>query len=312
MLVEEKILTLSREGKVKLYIHKPDNLNNVKGVVLLNHGMGEHIERYKDFAMLLANNNYIVYGHNHRGHKDSISDGDEYGYIDTDDGFQTLVDDCLLIVEMIKKEYPNLPIFLFGHSMGSFVVQRFSQLHGKKINGIILCGSAKQATLPLNFGIFYAKLICKLKGARYRSKKLHDLTFSGFNKPFKPNRTKLDWLNRDEAEVDKYISDPYCGGIFSASFYRDFFKGLKEINHNFELIPKDLPIYIISGSMDPVGGLKKLVLRLYNTLRKQNIKNLDLKLYEDARHELMVEKNREEVMEDCLNWLNNNSNLCNI
>lgn len=312
MLIEEKYLTLSKDGVVKLYIAKPENDLNLKGIVFVNHGMAEHIERYYNFANELTKNGYIVYGHNHRGHKDSISIEDEYGYINTDNAFQTLVDDCMLIVEMIKKENPNLPIFLFGHSMGSFIVQRFSQLYGKKINGIILSGSAKNPNLPLKFGELYGNLICTLKGVKYRSKSLHNIIFSRFNKPFKPNRTSLDWLNQIESEVDKYISDPYCGGIFAASFYRDFFKGLKEINDNYELIPKDLPIFIVSGDADPVGGLSKLVIKLHNTFKKHKIKNVKMKLYKDCRHEILLDKCKDEVTSDCINWLDENSNVCNI
>jgi alpha-beta hydrolase superfamily lysophospholipase len=312
VLVEEKLLTLGREGKVKLFITRPEDLDNIKGVVSLNHGMGEHIERYKYFSEKLANAGYIVYGHNHRGHKDSIETTEDYGYIDFEDSFEILVDDNLRIVEMIKKEYPNLPIFLFGHSMGSFIVQRFAQLHGKKINGIILSGSAKHNKFALRGGLMLAKTICKFKGAKYRSKTLFKLTFGAFNKPFKPARTEYDWLNRDEIEVDKYINDEYCGGIFSASFYRDFFKGLRTLNHNYELVPKDLPILILSGEKDPVGGNKKLVEKLYYVYQKNSIKYLEMKLYPDARHEILLELNKEEVIQDCIEWIDRYSKLYNI
>jgi len=312
VLIEEKLLTLGREGKVKLYITKPNNIKEAKGVVMLNHGMGEHIERYHEFASRLAQAGYIVYGHNHRGHKDSISNYDDYGYINCEHSFDILVDDNARILELIKKEYPNSPIFLFGHSMGSFVVQRFAQLHGKKINGIILMGSAKLNRIVLDSGVLFAKLNCRFKGKKHRSKTLHKLMFGGFNKHFKPNRTELDWLNRDEIEVDKYIADPYCGGVFSASFYRDFFRGLRNINQNYELVPKDLPILIISGEMDPVGGPKVLVNNLYKTYQRNNIKDLELIIYPEARHELLLELNKDEVMNDVIKWINHYSNLCNI
>ena len=140
-----------------------------------------------------------------------------------------------------------------------------------------------------------AKTICKFKGAKYRSKTLFKLTFGAFNKPFKPARTEYDWLNRDEIEVDKYINDEYCGGIFSASFYRDFLKGLRTLNHNYELVPKDLPILILSGEKDPVGGNKKLVEKLYYVYQKNSIKYLEMKLYPEARHEILLELNKEMI-----------------
>ena len=136
---------------------------------------------------------------------------------------------------------------------------------------------------------------------------MDNLTFGKYNKHFRPNRTAFDWLNRDEAEVQKYIDDEYCGGIFTAGFFRDFFRGLKTINNNFELVPKELPMLLLSGSDDPVGGPVKLIKKLYETLRKLEIKDLEFKLYEGARHELLLELNKEEVMNDCLDWLNKHS-----
>lgn len=306
MLIEKRQLSHGREGKIKLYIAKPENLDEVKAVVFLNHGMGEHIERYEEFAEKLVEDNFIVYGHNHRGHKDSISANETYGYINADDGFQVMVEDSLKIIELIKNEYPSLPLFLFGHSMGSFIVQRVAQLQGKKIKGIVLCGSSKHNKLILNSGIFLSKIISRIKGERHPSKFLNNLTFGEFNKHFKPNRTEYDWLNRNNDEVDKYINDPYCGGVFSSSFYRDFLKGLKLISQNTELIPKTLPILMISGGDDPVGGPKKLIENLYKSYQDNNIKNVNYKLYPGARHELLHEENKEEVIEDCLNWFNNN------
>ena len=266
--------------------------------------MAEHIERYAGFAERLSKDGFIVYGYNQRGHKGTIANKDDYGYMHDEDNFMILVSDLYKMVKYVQEENPNLPLFIFGHSMGSFVTQRFIQLHGSKIDGIILSGSAKQPSIALRAGILLARLIIRFKGARHRSKLLNNLTFGNYNKYFRPNRSDFDWLNRDENEVKKYIDDEYCGGIFTAAFFRDFFRGLRAINHNFELIPKELPILLLSGSEDPVGGPVKLINSLYDTLRFMEIKDLEFKLYEGARHELLLETNKEEVMNDCLNWLN--------
>lgn len=300
----KEIHNLQRDGNIYLTITKPAKPEDAKAIIFINHGMGEHIDRYHNFIDLLARNDFIVYGHNHRGHKNSLLEGCDYGCYNNLDVFQTFVDDNLMIIDMIKKEYPNLPIYMFGHSMGSFITQRFLQFYGNKVNGAILCGSAKQSKPLLNMGIFYSKLVSLFRSRKRKSKSLHNLIFKPYNKKFKPNRTEVDWLNRDEKEVDIYVNDPYCGGAFSAGFYHDFFKCLKSITENYELISKDIPVFIISGDHDPVGGQGKLVSKLYKELQKNELKDLTMKLYPGARHELMLEFNKDEVMNDCLNWFN--------
>ncbi|HEY8395426.1 MAG TPA: lysophospholipase [Bacilli bacterium] len=302
MKTETLKLNFSHQGLIETYKWYEDK--NHRAVVILVHGMGDHIERYEEFASKLVQYGFFVYGYNQRGHKGTIKNKDDYGYMDDKDNFMILVSDLYEMTEYARKEHPNLPIFIFGHSMGSFVTQRFVQLHGSKIAGIILSGSAKQPNALVKGGLWLAKMIARFKGPRYRSKLLNSLSFGKYNKYFRPNRTEFDWLNRDEAEVQKYIDDEYCGGIFTAAYFKDFLKGLKTINHNFELIPKELPILLISGSEDPVGGPVKLVTKLYTTLKDLEIKDLELKLYEGARHEILLEINKEEVMADCLNWLN--------
>jgi alpha-beta hydrolase superfamily lysophospholipase len=144
------------------------------------------------------------------------------------------------------------------------------------------------------------------KDRSQRSYKMSKLTFGGYNKAFRPNRTKFDWLSRDEAEVDKYIADPFCGGVFTAGFFYDLFGGLIKNQDKKELanIPVQLPIYIFSGDKDPVGRFGKGVMRLFNTYRRLGIKDLSYKLYEGGRHEMLNETNREEVMTDVIDWLN--------
>lgn len=302
MATEVKKLNFSHQGLIET--HKWYEDIEHKAAIILVHGMAEHIERYAGFAERLSKDGFIVYGYNQRGHKGTIANKDDYGYMHDEDNFMILVSDLYKMVKYVQEENPNLPLFIFGHSMGSFVTQRFIQLHGSKIDGIILSGSAKQPSIALRAGILLARLIIRFKGARHRSKLLNNLTFGNYNKYFRPNRSDFDWLNRDENEVKKYIDDEYCGGIFTAAFFRDFFRGLRAINHNFELIPKELPILLLSGSEDPVGGPVKLINSLYDTLRFMEIKDLEFKLYEGARHELLLETNKEEVMNDCLNWLN--------
>lgn len=294
--------SLSQNGNVKGYqwIY-PDS--ELKGIVVISHGMAEHIDRYDEFALELCNHGYTVFGHNHRGHKDSILTYEDYGYMNDEDNFNILVSDLLEIINKIKEIYPTLPIYLFGHSMGSFVSQRFIELYGSKVNGVILCGSSKNPGFLVNMGIFLSKTVMNIKGRRYRSKFINNIVFGSYNKKFKPNKTEYDWLNSNPNEVALYVKDEYCGGIFTVSYFHDFFKGLKTISNSYDLIPKNLPILIISGDKDPVGGYGKYITNLYTTLKNKEITDLEMILYKNGRHEILKEYSKKQTFNDVINWL---------
>lgn len=302
---QEIIYNLSHNGIIKGYKWE---IENPKAIVVLTHGMAEHILRYDEFAKVLNENNFTVYGHNHRGHKDSILSYSDYGYMDDEDNFGILVKDLNEIIDKIIIDNPNLPIFLFGHSMGSFVSQRYIELYGNKLNGVILCGTSKNPNSLIKMGSFLSKIIMKAKGRRYRSKFIDKVAFGSYNKKIKNKRTDLDWLSRDPNEVDKYIEDKYCGGVFTVSYFYDLSKGFSDINQNFDLIPKNLPILIISGDKDPVGGYGKYVTNLYKTLNNIDVKDLELILYKDARHELLKETSKLQTHLDVIKWLNKKIN----
>lgn len=295
-------LALSHEGLIKGFIWKEES--PTKGIVLICHGMAEHINRYDDFATFLSKNGYIVYGHDQRGHGMSLKSMADMGYMSDIDNFKILVSDVREMVNYISDKHPNLPIYLLGHSMGSFVSQRYIELFGTTINGCILSGSTLNKGLLINTGHFIAKTIVKFKGRRYRSKLLNNLSFGAYNKAFEPTRTNFDWLSRDEKMVDAYVNDEYCGQIFTASFFKDLLQGFKDIYRNIEIIPNDLPVLIFSGDKDPVGNAGKNVTKLYDKLVQTGIKDIQFKLYPDGRHEMLNEINRREVYNDVLNWLN--------
>lgn len=306
--MESKEFTFKSDDGTNIFAYKwmPKN-SNVKGIVQISHGMAETAERYKRFAKVLTDNGYIVYIHDHRGHGKTAGEVENIGYLADNDGFNWLVKDLYTLTKIIKEENPHLPIFLFGHSMGSFAAQKYIMFHGNEINGLVLSGSNGKQGFLLTIGNYLAKRKAKKYGPRFKSKKINDLTFGSYNKSFEPTRTEFDWLSRDEKEVDKYIEDPYCGTIFTVGFYYDFTLGLKEIENkeNINLVPKDLPIYIFSGDMDPVGKFGKGVMNLYNRYKKHGVKDLSLKLYKGGRHEMLNEINRDEVMDDVVKWLDN-------
>lgn len=305
--MNNKDFTFKSEDEIEIHVNEwlPDDNIEVKGIVQIAHGMAETSARYEQFAKKLTDNGYIVYANDHRGHGKTAKVVENIGYLAEKDGFKHLVDDVHKLTKIIKEKHPNFPVFLFGHSMGSFVAQRYIMLYGKELKGVILSGSNGKQGAILDIGLLLAKNEIKKNGRKTKSKMLNKIMFGGFNSKFKPTKTEFDWLSKDESEVNKYINDPFCGGVFTCGFYYDFFIGLKEIENknNLSNIPKDLPIYIFSGDKDPVGKNGKGIIRLFNTYKRLNIEDVTYKLYKDGRHEMLNEINREEVMKDVIHWL---------
>ena len=279
---------------------------NIKGVVQIVHGMTEHALRYDFFARKLTEEGYIVYAHDHRGHGETSKSEEERGYIADKEGFDLLVEDVKELSDIIKKENEELPLILFGHSMGSFVSQRYIELYGDKIDGVILSGTNGRPDPITKLGIIISRDEMILRGRKAKSKVMDKLSFGDFNSNFKPNRTDYDWLCSVDEEVDKYIADPQCGFVCTTSYYYDLIRGLWKINEkeNLKLIPKDLPVLIFAGDKDPVGDFGKGIIRLYECYKDLGIENLRYKLYKDGRHEMLNESNKDEVIEDILKWCN--------
>ncbi len=286
------------------YIITDSEIKYDKAIVLV-HGMAEHIDRYEEFINKLVANKFLVLCYNQRGHK-FTSTKDEYGYMGECDNFNILVSDLNFMIDYIKANYNNLDVYLFGHSMGSFVSTRFSELYSEKIKALVLSGTGKNPNIALSLGSFFASCIMLFRGKKYRSKFIDSLAFGSYNKHFKPQRTPYDWLNQVDEEVDKYASDDWCGGIFTVKYYHDFFKGLIKVTNNIKKIRNDLPILFVSGSSDPVGNMGKGVKSVYDNLIKTNHTNINIKLYDNCRHEILLEKNKDEVMNDIITFLLNN------
>ena len=295
------------KGDLEIFVYKwlPDENVQVKGVVQIAHGMAETAARYEGFARALTNDGFIVYANDHRGHGKTAGEVSKLGDLG-EDGFNSMVENMHELNERIKVENHDLPIFLFGHSMGSFLTQRYICLYGSELKGAIISGSCGKQGITIDIARLIAKGEIKKIGRAGKSNKLDKLSFGSYNNSFKPNRTAFDWLSRDNNEVDKYIDDPFCGTVFTAGFFYDFLGGLKSIADHKEIknVPKDLPIYIFSGAKDPVGKNGKGVLKLVKTYKEHGMVDLTYKLYKDGRHEMLNEINKEEVIEDVIKWLN--------
>jgi alpha-beta hydrolase superfamily lysophospholipase len=270
-------------------------------VIQILHGLGEHSDRYARFAAKVVERGFAVCVHDHRGHG---KHADELGHFAGSCGWRQLVTDSEAVSDYIRQEFAGTPIVLLGHSMGSYVAQTFALQCGSRLSGLILSAS----TWPSRLQLVPARLLAHIEalrlGARGKSGLLHKLGFGNFNKPFEPARTELDWLSRDEAEVDKYVSDPLCGGPYSCGLWLGLLSGLfgvasdKAISH----VPSDLPILISGGESDPVGGDPGMT-RLAMHYAQTSHQRLKVKIYAGGRHEMLNETNRDEVTADWLDWV---------
>ncbi len=281
-----------------------DNIK-VKGIVQIAHGMAEHHKRYEDFISYLNDNGYAVFINDHLGHGKSVSDDSQLGFFGTENGWKNIVDDTKNLTDIAKSELPDVPVILFGHSMGSFVARLYSTLYGDEINGAIYCGTAG-ANPAAGVGIGVVKSIIKIKGTHYRSKLIDKLAFGTYNSKIKPARTAFDWLTSDNDIVDKYIEDKYCGFLFTACGYRDLMEMIVEINRPewFSAVRKDLPIYLIAGNADPVGNYGKGIKEVYRNLANTGHSDVTIKLFDGDRHEILNEKDKSDVYRSVLSWLN--------
>lgn len=293
----------------ELQSHGGETLDAVKfipenpiGIVQIIHGMAEHIHRYEDFAGFLAEHGYIVVGHTHAGHGKNAK---LLGYFAGEGGWNILLEDIDSVRKSMSSEYPNLPYFIFGHSMGSFLLRNYIQEHSDGLAGVIVCGTAKQALSKVKFAKALISLILLFGNGKKPGLFMDKLNFGAFNKAIQNPRTKFDWLSRDEKNVDKYIADEYCGFAFTNMGYYDLLTGIENIEtlQNNKNINKKLPVFIISGSADPVGDNGKAAQLLYNEYKRLGIEQVDISIYNDARHELLNEINKDEVYNDILNFL---------
>lgn len=302
--MSDKTFFLKMDDSVEVFVRQWARVENPQGVLQIAHGMAEHSGRYARFASYLNGLGFVVVASDHRGHGQTAEKAGLMGYFAKEDGFDRVVDDLYTITRWIQGQFPKRPVILMGHSMGSFLARRYLQKYGRTLAGAILMGSSGDPGVAGKLGRQIA-LWQMREDPTLPSTILDRLAFGSFNKGIKSPQTKFDWLSRDPKEVQKYLDDPHCGMVCSSGLFHDLFTGLAKIHDPGQLtsIPKDLPLYVVSGGADPVGKNGSGVRRFVNQLKKQGITNIETKLYPEARHELLNETNREEVMQDLGRWL---------
>lgn len=279
------------------------------GHIHLLHGMEEHIGRYDDFATFLMSKGYVVSGHDHRGHGITAEKNGQYGYFADKLGFERVTEDVREVLIHVRENLGDIPLILFGHSMGSFIARRYMQKYSDSLTKVVLSGTTFSPGLMGDAGKLIGKFTSAVKSPTAKATLLNNMSFGGFNKQITNPKTPFDWLSTDEKEVQKYIEDPLCGNIPTNRFFIDLFDGLKIIHQAKENkhIKKDLPVLVISGAKDPVGKDGKDIFKVANGLKSVGMTNVTVHLVEDARHEILKEVNKLQTYKLIANWMIDNA-----
>ena len=303
----------------KLYLYRwkqearADAQGRAKAILHIVHGMAEHGKRYERLAEKLVPSGVEVWAADQRGHGRTADlkvngpgAGGLLGHCADGNGFMRVTSDIHAINREITDAMPGVPLFLLGHSWGSFIAQNYIEEYPQDaISGCILSGTRGLGGFRVKAGLPVMTLLAFLRGQRSGSPLARTMTDGSYNKSFRPNRTAFDWLSRDEKEVDKYIKDSHCGFLCSSGFYRDLIRGLNRIHklQSMATINKNLPVYVFSGSADPAGEMGASPTALVNAYRSLGIKDLEFVIYPGARHEALNETNREEVTDNLISWI---------
>lgn len=308
-----KSFTIKMDDGYELCLNRwqPDSEDEIKGVVQLNHGLAEHSLRYDRFGSVLAENGYVLNAFDMRGHGRSAELADKngtgmFGKLADKKGFDRAVLDLKAVIDNLKSDFPGKKTILMGHSFGSFIAQGFIEEFGKEIDGCILCGTAGPQPLLVKSGYIAAHLITLFTGKNKHLSLLEKLTFGSYNDKIQNPRTPFDWLSKNELNVDMYIMDNWCGFPLTNSFFCSMTEGLVKIHKakNMKKIPKELPLYFIYGSDDPVGSYGKTIQKLYNIYKANGLSKVDLKEYSGYRHEILNDDIKEQVEKDIIGWIN--------
>ena len=305
MADREDLRIRSNDGQtpLKVVLWKPSG--DIRAILQLSHGMVEHIERYGEFAAFMADHGILVVGSDHLGHGGSVTSEDKRGYFCEKDPSEVVVDDLYKIGNAVRRDYPDLPYFILGHSMGSFIVRNYITKYGAGLSGAIICGSGDIPNGTAKSGLLLIKFLELFKGGKGHSKIIDGMTIGKNDKYFKDSEYK-SWLSKNQPNVDAYHADPNCGFFFTLNGYQTLMESIVKNNDDARRArtPKELPLFIISGADCCLGEFGKGLRKIYDKYKVLGIKDIAWKLYENDRHEILNETDRDVVYNDILAWIN--------
>ena len=308
-MITSNFTFLSNDGKTAVHAVKwtPDS-GEYKAILQITHGMVEFIERYIPFAEFLCEKGYMVVGHDHIGHGQSVANQEDWGYFCEGNPSDILVEDMHKLRSLIQEDNPDMPYFMLGHSMGSFMLRKYLTVYNDNLRGAIIMGTG---FIPGNITSLALKLtavIEKLRGSKHRSKLIQSLAFGADYKAFDMTGEKPEnsWLTKDVEIVKAYYNEPRCTYMFTVNGYKGLFEAVNYTCNSETAVkmPKKLPLFIVSGEQDPVGGLGKGVKETYDMYKDTGMLDITYKLYENDRHEILNETDKQIVFEDLLAWMN--------
>lgn len=273
-------------------------------VLQISHGMAEHSKRYDRFARALTAAGWAVYAGDHRGHGGTAGHLERAG-IWPRNGWSVVAEDLHAIHELAVRRHPGAPQFLLGHSMGSVLAREYAMHWSQGLSGLILSGTTPSMGRTGVPARETARAEARLRGWDSPSRLVHALGFASYNRAFRPARTPFDWLSRDEAEVDAYVADPWCGFTCSNGFFAEIIEGQIRVHSrsHVALVGWELPVLVVGGGADPVCGNGRAVEEVVGEYGIAGLTDVVGKVWPGARHELLNETNRDEVTADLLDWL---------
>jgi len=302
---EENLFTCSDNHKLAYNIWLPEQEDAPRYFLQIIHGMVEHSLRYEKFAKFLNENGVAVFAADQRGHGKTIGEEDTPGYFGNKNGWMRVAEDNFELANYISNKYGASEIFLMGHSMGSFLARTVMVEHPDFYTGVTIMGTGSSQGIVGKAGKLVARIEIRRKGAKAKGERMNKLAFGPYAKSVKNAATAFDWLSTDPEQVQKYLDDPMCGFVCTNMFYLDLLYGVEFANSRSKAasLPKDLPLLIISGEDDPVGGKGRGVRKVYDLYKRAGIKDVSISLVKGGRHEILNETMSKDVFKQIFDWM---------
>lgn len=297
---------LSGDGKTEIRAVEWLPVGEPKAVLQITHGMIEHMDRYDGLGEFLADRGFYVTGHDHLGHGGSAKSSEEFGYFADKNGDVIILRDMHELRRIAGEKYPGIPYFMLGHSMGSYFLRRYIAMHGEGLSGALIMGTGANPAPVAMGGLVVCNVLALFRGWRCRSEFMEKLFFTGaFDKYDRDGgRTDMNWRSKDPRIGENCLTDSRCNFKFTLKAYRDFLKTILFVSKksSAEAVPDKLPLFILSGAEDPIGGMGDGVKKVFEMYKDAGIRDVTMKLYEDDRHEILLETDKEVIISDILKW----------